>query len=61
MNQKQMSSEDLQKEIKKLQKLLFLVYSKLPQESRQEIFDELNKSFDRDDLDTSSRINTYRL
>lgn len=61
MNNKPLSNEELQRELKKLHKLVSLIYSKLPPADRQAVFDELNRSGDRDDLDTSSRINTYRL
>lgn len=58
---KVLSNEELQREIKKLKKLVFLMYAKLPQSERQAVFDELNRSGDRDDLDTSSNINKYRI
>ncbi|MGG2141176.1 hypothetical protein [Symbiopectobacterium sp. RP] len=58
---KVLSNEELQREIKKLKKLVFLMYSKLPQSERQAVFDELNRTGDRDDLDTSSNINKYRI
>lgn len=60
-NGKVLSNEELQREIKKLQKLVFLIYAKLPQGDRQAVFDELMRSSDKDDLDTGSRINTHRI
>jgi len=61
MNNRPMSNDELQREIKKLQKLVSLIYAKLPQADRQAVFDELSRSFDKDDLDTASRINSYRI
>ncbi|EHJ2889525.1 hypothetical protein J9O17_001954 [Salmonella enterica] len=60
MNNKPLSNEELQRELKKLHKLVSLIYSKLPPDARQAVFDELTRSGDRDDLDTASRINSYR-
>lgn len=58
---KPLSNEELEREIKKLRKLVFLMYSKLPQSERQAVYDELTTSGDRDDLETGAKINTYRV
>ncbi len=60
-NNNQSSPEQLKKEITRLQKLVFLIYSKLPQEERQAIFDQLSNSFDPEDKDISMLINSYRI
>lgn len=60
-NRDKSSPDELRKDIEKLQRLVFLIYSKLPQEERQAIFNELTNSGNRDDLDMGSLINSYRI
>ncbi|HBC5915861.1 hypothetical protein PSG00_13775 [Proteus mirabilis] len=60
-NNDKSSPEELRKDIDKLQRLVFIIYSKLPQEEKQAIFDELSRSTNRDDLDMSMLINSYRI
>lgn len=60
-NNDKSSPEELRKDIDKLQRLVFIIYSKLPQEEKQAIFDELSRSTSRDDLDMSMLINSYRI
>lgn len=60
-NNDKSSPEELRKDIDKLQRLVFIIYSKLPQEEKQAIFDELSRSTNREDLDMSMLINSYRI
>ncbi|HBB8310594.1 TPA: hypothetical protein J8F53_004348 [Escherichia coli] len=67
MNKKQFiksttsSKEELEKELNSLKYALCLVYSRLPMEDKNAIYNEMISSLDFNDRDLASRLNSFRV
>lgn len=67
MNKKQFiksktsSKEELEKELNSLKYALCLVYSRLPMEDKNAIYNEMISSLDFNDRDLSSNLNSFRV
>ncbi|EPE2490198.1 hypothetical protein ACT99U_002968 [Escherichia coli] len=67
MNKKQFiksktsSKEELEKELNSLKYALFLVYSRLPMEDKNAIYNEMISSLDFNDRDLASNLNSFRV
>ncbi|EAM2572295.1 hypothetical protein FSD66_23380, partial [Salmonella enterica subsp. enterica serovar Chailey] len=66
MNKKQFiksttsSKEELEKELNSLKYALCLVYSRLPMEDKNAIYNEMISSLDFNDRDLASHLNSFR-
>ncbi|WP_373381425.1 hypothetical protein [Escherichia coli] len=67
MNKKQLiksktsSKEELEKELNSLKYALCLVYSRLPMEDKNAIYNEMISSLDFNDRDLASHLNSFRV
>lgn len=67
MNKKQLiksktsSKEELEKELNSLKYVLCLVYSRLPMEDKNAIYNEMISSLDFNDRDLASHLNSFRV
>ncbi|EMA9137419.1 hypothetical protein U5329_004859 [Escherichia coli] len=67
MNKKQLiksktsSKEELEKELNSLKYALCLVYSRLPMEDKNAIYNEMISSLDFNDRDLASHLNGFRV
>ncbi|EBX5135183.1 hypothetical protein FZ387_17730 [Salmonella enterica] len=67
MNKKQFiksktsSKEELEKELNSLKYALCLVYSRLPMEDKNAIYNEMISSLDFNDRDLASHLNSFRV
>ncbi|MEJ3312413.1 hypothetical protein WDK42_05540 [Escherichia coli] len=67
MNKKQFiksktsSKEELEKELNSLKYALCLVYSRLPMEDKNAIYNEMISSLDFNDRDLASHLNNFRV
>ncbi|EBL3893691.1 hypothetical protein E2J67_00225 [Salmonella enterica subsp. enterica serovar Kentucky] len=67
MNKKQFiksttsSKEELEKELNSLKYALCLVYSRLPMEDKNDIYNEMISSLDFNDRDLASHLNSFRV
>ncbi|HAW0682054.1 TPA: hypothetical protein ACGRWX_000688 [Escherichia coli] len=67
MNKKQFiksktsSKEELEKELNSLKYALCLVYSRLPMEDKNAIYNEMISSLDFNDRDLASNLNSFRV
>lgn len=67
MNEKQFiksktsSKEELEKELNSLKYALCLVYSRLPMEDKNAIYNEMISSLDFNDRDLASNLNSFRV
>ncbi|NGK79774.1 hypothetical protein [Escherichia coli] len=67
MNKKQFiksttsSKEELEKELNSLKYALCLVYSRLPMEDKNAIYNEMISSLDFNDRDLASYLNSFRV
>ncbi|EIN3629510.1 hypothetical protein NJG25_000419 [Escherichia coli] len=67
MNKKQLiksktsSKEELEKELNSLKYALCLVYSRLPMEDKNAIYNEMISSLDFNDRDLASNLNSFRV
>ena len=67
MNKKQLiksktsSKEELEKELNSLKYALCLVYSRLPMEDKNAIYNEMISSLDCTDRDLASHLNSFRV
>ncbi|EFE55313.1 hypothetical protein PROVRETT_06022 [Providencia rettgeri DSM 1131] len=59
-NKDKLSPEELKKEIETLKRLVFAIYSKLPPEEKNVIFQNFASSHDPEDRDAASLLNVYR-